>query len=96
MTELEREQAYEQAREYAEGQGWYWVWADDWDDHTHCGKGYDDGTEYRPETCEYCQLMTHDGTTVLASLSCIDDADDNYRRVIEAELAIEAMAREAK
>lgn len=37
-----------------------------------------------PDSCEGCLLIADDYE---ASLWCIDDADENYRRVIEAELA---------
>lgn len=59
---------------------------------------------YTPQTCECCTLVDNTepscydghgrptGGRVLASLGCIDDADANYRRVIEAELALEALA----
>ena len=40
-----------------------------------------------PQTCEICAAYM--GREMVASLGCIDDADDNYRRVIEAELAAE-------
>ena len=42
-------------------------------------------------TCESCMCCDSDGN-VLASIGCVDDADANYRRVIEAELACEAIA----
>jgi len=72
--------------------GWSYVWSDDWDVGSHkefYGKGsaYEDS---EPNTCEHCTLKDSDGR-VLASLGCIDDADSNYRRVIEAELADETL-----
>ena len=50
-----------------------------------------DGLEHRgdsnsPDTCEGCLMIMEDDEL---SLWCIDDADENYRRVIEAELALE-------
>lgn len=64
--------------------GWDVEWSSDWDvDHE---REYG----YTPEVCECAILRNADGE-VLASLGCVDDADDNYRRVVEAELALEAM-----
>lgn len=48
-----------------------------------------DGDWMRIEQCESCVLRDADGT-VLASLRGIWDADSNYRRVVQAELASEA------
>jgi len=74
------------AEAYARRAGWTFSWFDDWQfNHT---KEY--GREYEPQTCECCQLQDADGE-VLESLCCIDDADANYRRVIEAELADQAL-----
>ena len=42
-------------------------------------------------TCEWVRAVTSDGRTV-ASLGGIYDADTTYRRLIEAELAYEALA----
>lgn len=71
---------------WAESIGVEFRWADDWlidHDEFDC---YEDGG---PESCEYCVAVAADGT-ILASLHCIDDATDEYRRVIEVELAGEA------
>lgn len=77
------------AEQYAKDQGWDVRWEDDWDvDHRKEFDCYEDGG---PQTCEYAQLVTEDGE-VLASLGCIDDATNEYRRVIGAELASQAMA----
>jgi hypothetical protein len=46
--------------------------------------------EQEPDTCEMCACIDQEGN-VLASLGCIDDAEESYRRVIESELAIEAL-----
>jgi hypothetical protein len=82
-----------QAEKYAKNHDWIFEWGDDWDDPKHCDKSNGDGTEYKPKTCEYCYLY-NDVSDVLASLSCIDDADADYRRVVEAELALEAMGND--
>lgn len=78
----------------AKDAGFEYEWSDDWAVGSHkeyFGKGsaYEDG---EPSTCESCVLRNEDGD-VLASLGCIDDADADYRRVVEAELADEAFAR---
>lgn len=75
------------AEQCAINQGWTAEWSDDWDIGSHIEE-FDCYTE-EPTTCESCVLKDADGN-VLASLGCIDDADNNYRRVIEAELAEEA------
>lgn len=83
------------AEAYARNSEWEYRWEDDWDIGSH-KKYYGKGSVYEvsePETCESCLLLDADGE-VLESLGCIDDADKNYRRVIEAELASEAMDRE--
>jgi hypothetical protein len=71
-------------------QGWIVTWSDDWSigDHAQEFDCYEDGG---PETCETA-LLTDSHGAVLGGLSCIDDADENYRRVIAAELAGEAAA----
>lgn len=73
------------AAHYALDQGWTFEWDTDPDGHS-CDEDH---------SVEYCQLW--DGETLLGSLSEICGATDDYRRVVEAELALEAMhAREAK
>lgn len=76
------------AERWARAQGVTFSWADDWEVCAHVVEY--DGYVREPDTCEFCTLLDADGN-VLASLGCIDDADDNYRRVIEAELAADAM-----
>lgn len=79
------------AEAWAREQGIEFRWEDDWavTDHAHefCEDAYPDGN---PETCEVCTAYL--GDTMLAALGCIDDASDEYRRVIEAGLAAEARA----
>lgn len=72
------------AEQHAKDHNWRVEWCDDWEVNHGDESGYD------PVTCEYATLYT-EGDEALASLSCIDDADANYRRVIEAELAQEAI-----
>lgn len=65
------------------------LWADDDDgDHSYTdGEGFEG---YTVTTCEFCSILNESGSVIYASLGCIDDADDDYRRVVEAELAMEA------
>lgn len=81
-----------QAEEYAANLNWRVEWQDDWDigNHRDC---YGEDSAYsdrEPSTCE-CARLFDDDDNVLAALGCIDDADRAYRRVIEAELAAEAL-----
>lgn len=69
------------AERWAKDQGIRFAWADDY---------HDERPDYTPQTCEYVVALDEDGNN-LTGLGCIDDADDDYRRVIEAELALEAM-----
>ncbi len=81
--------ALAEAEAYASAHGWRVCWSDDWSIGDHA-KEYDCYEDGGPETCEHAALYTADGT-LIGSLSCIDDASTNYRRVVEAELASEAM-----
>lgn len=85
------------ARELAEAEraahqhGWVCTWGDDWTVGSHVKEYGTAAYETEPETCEVACLV--DGADqVLASLGCVDDASDEYRRVIAAELAAEALA----
>lgn len=91
-TETQEQGKLRCAKELAEAERiaanleWRFEWVDDW-------MGSHDWKEYsgEPATCEQCTVYDPSSNRVLASLSCIDDADNNYRRVIEAELAAEAL-----
>lgn len=79
-------------REVAEAIGYTFEWRDDWDlgvSHAefYSAEAYPDG---EPETCERVVLVDADGL-VMASLGCIDDATDEYRREVENELACEVL-----
>jgi len=76
------------AEEQAFMSSWTYEWKDDWSVCSHVQE-FDTYTE-EPNTCQGCILRNEAGE-VLASLWCIDDADANYRRVVEAELALEAL-----
>jgi hypothetical protein len=74
-----------EAEAWAKDVGYTFTWRDDWDgDHSD----YESGSG--PESCEMVTLYDQDDN-VIGSLGCIDDATEDYRRVVEAELAYEAM-----
>lgn len=79
------------AERWAKREGVRFEWMDDWTigvPHAEffSAEAYPDGD---PQTCE-ALLVLNDQDKVLASLGCIDDADADYRRVVEAELSLEA------
>jgi hypothetical protein len=76
LAKAEREAMY---------RGFRFVWEDDADGAYMWKK---DGEAF--EMCEGCICYSMDGE-VLASLWGITDADRDYRRVVEAELALEAV-----
>jgi hypothetical protein len=83
---------YALAETWAHAQGLEYRWQDDWmvQDHVAEYDCYDEGEG--PETCESCLLVDpRRPGKVLASLGCIDDATSAYRRVVQAELALEIM-----
>jgi hypothetical protein len=70
--------------------GYTFEWEDDWtigDHFKEYGECYANG---EPETCESC-VMRDSAGKVVQSLGCIDDATREYRRVVEAELALEEL-----
>lgn len=79
------------AERWARATGVSFVWSDDWEvtNHVEAFDCYD----REPDTCEMCDAYDADGVPV-ASLCCIDDATPEYRRVVEAELALEAMPQD--
>jgi|SRR5215471_2977808 len=50
----------------------------------------------RAERISVCEHCGHETATTLAGLCSIFDADSDYRRVVEAELALEAMLDTAR
>lgn len=89
-VETEEEGKVRCARNLAEAEEWargrlHFEWSDDWSigDHVKEFDCYDDGG---PSTCETCIARDRMGD-VVGSLGCIDDATDEYRRVVEAEIA---------
>ncbi len=72
--------------------GYTFEWEDDWTvgDHFRAyGEAYANG---EPATCETC-LMRDSAGKVVQSLGCVDNATREYRRVIEAELALEDVGK---
>jgi hypothetical protein len=95
QARLRTGQEYAAAEMTIQEQGWSVGWEDDWSIGSHFkeyGETYADG---EPETCEIATLYNNEFTEALealASLHCIDDATSDYRRVVAAELALEAMS----
>lgn len=81
--------ALAKAERWAKRKGMTFHWEDDWTvaDHAAEFDCYKDG---EPDSCEQV-VMLDKRETVRGSLGCVDDATDAYRRVVEAELALEAM-----
>jgi hypothetical protein len=80
------------AERLASEYGWTFEWEDDWSVGSH-QRYYGEGSAYEdrePHTCESC-VLRDENQKVLASLGCIDDANSEYRRVVEAELALEGL-----
>lgn len=73
------------AEQWASDNDYEFVWSDD---------VHDDDKTVPPTTCESCQMII-DGEYV-SGLGCVDDADDDYRRVIQAELALNVMERQSE
>jgi hypothetical protein len=80
------------AEAYAEAMGWEFCWEYDECFYGYCNEwlGCQDDCKKEHEVL-FCLLKDADGT-MLQCLGGIADADRNYRRVIEAELAAEALA----
>jgi|SRR5579863_2281853 len=74
------------AEHWAQSVGLTYLWESDWTVGSHVSE-YDCYDE-EPGSCETC--VAYLNGAVVTALGCIDDADDNDRRVIEAELASEA------
>ena|ERR1700678_354402 len=72
--------------------GYTFEWRDDWtlgcSHFEFYGESYGHG---EPSTCESCIMLDENGE-VVQSLGCIDDATREYRRVVEAELALEEVS----
>lgn len=77
------------AEKWAKQAGYKVVREDDWAVGNHVHE-FPDAYDTEPETCETFILMTPDGD-VAGTLGCVDDADEDYARVVSAELALEVM-----
>ena len=80
------------AERIARSAGAFFIWEDDWLVGSHLSE-FGDAYDKEPTTCEWCGLYLPEQPHPLISLGCIDDADDDYRRVVQAELAAAAPAR---
>jgi hypothetical protein len=95
-TQTEDEGRREGAVKLAEAEAWAksagveFEWDDDWEVGDHKEEFGDDSAyaDGGPDTCESAAAVL-DGE-IIGSLCCIDDATPEYRRVVEAELALEA------
>jgi hypothetical protein len=73
----------------ARAEGIEFIWEDDCDDWKE-RQEYEEDTGYKVQRSECCRAVDTDGNT-LASLCGIWDAGDDYKRVVEADLASEAL-----
>lgn len=80
---------YARAEREAARREWEVTWEDDpiYVDHV---KEFPDSYDAEPTTHEVALLRDRQGN-LLGTLGCVDDATDDYRRVIAAELAMEAL-----
>lgn len=76
------------AEREAKRRGWEVTWVPD-DLQVNHVKEY--GADAEPDTHEVAILRDQKGN-LLATLGCVDDATDDYRRVVAAELAQEALS----
>lgn len=80
----------ETPKQWADRLGLVVRWESDWSVGSH-RVAYPDAYDTEPEECLSVTVFSRHGN-VLASLGCIDDPDEAYRREIEAELINEAYA----
>jgi hypothetical protein len=78
------------AEQYAEERGWSFDWT--WDDNAD-SSWMDEKERERDHEALGCILRDENGE-VIESLWGIFDPDENYRRVVQAELASQAMYRD--
>lgn len=77
------------AEREAARRGWGVTWEPDDLQVNHVTE-FPDAYEAEPDTHEVALLRDRQGN-LLGTLGCVDDADDDYRRVVAAELAMEAL-----
>lgn len=70
--------------------GYSFDWTDDWGIGSHVKEFGAESYPEEPSTCEIC-IMRNEGGTIVQTLGCVDDATREYRRVVEAELALEEL-----
>jgi hypothetical protein len=80
-----------QAEQWARISGYTFQWSEDWEVGSHV-QFFGDAYDTEPESCEQVSMVNAEGE-VVASLGCVDDADRDYGRVVEAELALEVWMR---
>lgn len=102
-TETQEEGRVRNARSYAAAERWasengFWFeWMPDWDGCSGCECGSDECPCHTGESHETygCVARDEDDLGCGVSLWSICNPDENYRRVVEAELAAELMAEQA-
>lgn len=94
--ETKRQGYARQARQLAKAErdaralGYTFEWTDDWSIGSHVREFGEESYPEEPGTCESC-IMRDPAGNVVQSLGCVDDASREYRRAIEAELALEEL-----
>jgi hypothetical protein len=85
------------AEEWARDQGYWFEWMPDCDGCTgcECGSGDCPCCDGAPHETLGCVMLDADGGVMPYSLWGVCGATSAYRRVVEAELALEAMMAEA-
>lgn len=73
----------------ARSEGYTFSWTNDWSVGSHVQEF--DCYDHEPDSCELCTMYDSTGEIVQV-LGCIDDATREYRRVVEAELALEQIS----
>lgn len=86
-------QALAKAEAFAAEQGFIFSWSQDEDGCIGCDCGSEDCAcaSGEPHDCRVCVMYDASGEDVLASLGSICEPSKEYCRVVEAELALEAM-----
>lgn len=90
LGKLRGARALADAERAARKQGFYWVWLRDWEECSGCDCGECPCATKEPHETLGCILKNEFGE-ILASLWSICEPSREYRRVIEAELALEVL-----
>jgi len=97
-TETRRQGRSRGARDMARAErdarklGYWFEWRPDWQVGSHVCEFGTESYPTEPATCEQCLMLDAEGQ-VVQSLGCVDDASCEYRRVVEADLALEELGR---